>query len=167
MVRELSHVVSKVNWSRFGSGWSRIDTFLGRVLADFFSFLVIFGHFWPFLVISAEMHKAEKHHVIFSVRIFGTKNFFWAPPNNDFDPLFFFAHFWARYLLENPRFTWRRVGLSPGWCGNGPMLFLKSIRVGLDRVGGDQRRFGGEFWRVFVIFGPFLENFAKFFPTGQ
>ncbi len=42
MVREWSHVVSKVNWSRFGSGWSRLDTFLGRVLADF-------CHFWPFL----------------------------------------------------------------------------------------------------------------------
>ncbi len=50
MVREWSHVVSKVNWSRFGPGWSRVDTVLGRGLAvfcHFWPFLAIFGHFWP------------------------------------------------------------------------------------------------------------------------
>ncbi len=40
------------------------------------------------------------------------------------------------------------------------MLFLKSIGVGLDWVGGDQRRFGGEFWQFFVIFG----HFCHFWP---
>ncbi len=60
-----------------------------------------------------------------------------------------------KVLLENPIFTWRRVGLRPRWCGNGPMLCLKSIEVGLNQVGCDQRRFGGEFWRFFVIFGHF------------
>ncbi len=44
MVRELSYVVSKVNWSRVEPVWSRLDTLLGRVLADF-------CHFWPFLAI--------------------------------------------------------------------------------------------------------------------
>ncbi len=50
MVREWSHVVSKVNWSRFGLGCSRRDTFLGRIVADFchfWAFLAVFGHFWP------------------------------------------------------------------------------------------------------------------------
>ncbi len=73
-----------------------------------------------------------------------------------------FCHFWpflahfgpfmVKHLLENPRFLWRTVGLTSLWCGNGPMLYLKSIEVGLEWVGGDQRRFGGEFWRFFVIF---------------
>ncbi len=76
-----------------------------------------------------------------------------------------FGHFWqfvavfdpflGKYLLENLIFLWRTVGLRSDWFWNGPMLFPKLIGVGLDRVGGDQRRFGGEFWRFFVIFGQF------------
>ncbi len=42
MVREWSNNVSKVDWSRFGSVWSRMEAVLGRVLAGF-------GRFWPFL----------------------------------------------------------------------------------------------------------------------
>ncbi len=50
--------------------------------------------------------------------------------------LVIFGHFWPKYLLENPRFSWRRVGLRPGWCGNALMLFVKNWsrfgRVGVD-----------------------------------
>ncbi len=82
-----------------------------------------------------------------------------------------FGHFWpifglflSKYPLYNPRFLWRRVGLRSGWCGNAPMLFLKSIGVGLDRVGGDQRRCRGEFWRFLAIFGHFWPLLALFGP---
>ncbi len=57
MVREWSHGVSTVNWSRFGPVWSRVDTVFWGESGRIF---VIFGHFWPFLAISPEMHKAEK-----------------------------------------------------------------------------------------------------------
>ncbi len=77
-VRRWSHVVSQVNWSRFGpvwsrldaksteepmlnvfyvdwsrlgSGWTRLEAVLARVLA-------IFCNFWPFLPFLRKMHKS-------------------------------------------------------------------------------------------------------------
>ncbi len=51
------------------------------------------------------------------------------------------------------------VGLRSRWGGNGPMLFLKSIGVGLDRFGaiggGSGASFGGFFFSFLDIFGHF------------
>ncbi len=50
----------------------------------------------------------------------------------------------------------------PGRCGNGPMLLLKSIGVGLDRleatIGGLVASFGDflPFLAIFGLFSPFL-----------
>ncbi len=59
---------------------------------------------------------------------------------------------WAGSALEDP---WRRTDLMPGWCGNGPIMVLKSIGVGLDRFGAEWRRFWSEFGRFFSIWGHF------------
>ncbi len=93
-----------------------------------------------------------------------TRGGFEASFGDVFPFLAIFGPFLAKYLLENPRFPWRRVGLRAIWGGNGPVLLTKSIGVGLDRVGCDQRRFGGEFWRFFVIFGHFRPFLAHFWP---
>ncbi len=48
-----------------------------------------------------------------------------------------FGPFWAGKPLENPRFQGRMAGLLPRWCGNGPIMGLKSIGVALDPFGAD------------------------------
>ncbi len=57
----------------------------------------------------------------------------------------------------------------PGWCGNGLMLFLKSLGVGLDRFGAAWRlccgNFG-DFLSFLPTFRPFLAFFAILGPGG-
>ncbi len=98
----------------------------------FWPVFAIFDHFWP---ISPEMHKAEKSVCVFPGRIFGSKKIFLVFSQQWFRLFFFFflAAWLPMYLLDNPRFPERKVGLTSGWSGNGIMLFLKSSRVGLDR----------------------------------
>ncbi len=65
------------------TGWSRLDTFLGRVLADFWPF-------WPFLAVFGVQLKCirPKNLNVFFQQGFSVQKFF--PPNNDFYPPLFF-----------------------------------------------------------------------------
>ncbi len=84
-----------------------------------------------------------------------------------------FGHFWPFLAIfgaifgtvpaGEPQISVDEGRFEAGSCGNGLMLFVKSIGVGLDQVGGHQRQFGAKFWRIFVIFGHFWPFSAQNF----
>ncbi len=66
--------------------------------------------------------------------------------------LVIFGHFWpifGKVPAGEPQISVEEGRFELGWCGNGPMLFLKSIGVGLASF-----RVFCHFWPFLAIFGP-------------
>ncbi len=112
------------------------------VLPIFGPLLAVFCHFG-----TENFSKCEQSAHGDLSKDFRYKKLFGGAPNNDFASFFFFAYC-------SPSNCWIPVGLRSGRRGNGCMLFLKSTGVGFEWF-GVRHAFGGEFWRIFDIFGPF------------